>query len=177
MRRGLRVYRRQVPQPHQLGADLAVIEAEGLALDFGDLAQLRLAALERAERGLGGFQKQRRVADLVQQPEGEENRVTVGLAVFADRARGDPALHAVAPEGAQVQNLFRNRGEGAHAQAAEHQVVQLHQADQADRLVEGIALAGKSEVLAARHAHDPHRQHRITPHDLDEIVDRRVGVE
>ena len=55
--------------------------------------------------------------------------------------------------------------------------MQLHQTDQADRLVQALAAARKAEILAFGHAHDPHREHRIALHHLDEIFDRGLVVQ
>ena len=159
----------------ELASDIAIVEAKMLAFQLYQVPVLLETLEQQFRRAVRFLEEYRGMPDFMQQAEREKYEMPVAPAVLANGSSGNAAAHAVTPVAAQVEHFRRHRGEAADTQRAQHQVVQLHETDQADGLVEIVAVARKAEVIAASHPHDSHRKRRVLLDHGHEVVDPGIG--
>ena len=152
---------RQFPVLHQRRGHARVIETEQVALDE---VQRQAALVRRAPRLLRQHRHrlvQDQVADVGQQS-GDEHAFAVDQVTFGGEiARGDGAVNAAQPELFDVEVLALVIAERVGDRGRQHQILDLANAEDRDRVFDRLDLRGEAEVGAVDQVQQARGQARV----------------
>lgn len=132
-------------------------------------------AANRFARVVGQLGAEHQVTDLVQQTGDKQAVAALEVQIKRHLLGQNAGIQTVMPERFERQNVVRQL-EARHRARAQHQVMQLIDADHVDRARNTVDRLGKTEIGAIDQPQHPRRQIRIDDDQFGEVVDFGVFV-